>query len=99
MVRTIGFGGAHQGVLVYDTTGGQEMGVLVRGRSEWTPVRLYRQSISQADVSVMFEIIGAGEATIDDVALQLWEPKPTTPIPLRPMIELSAKPGDPSTTR
>ncbi len=75
MVRTLGFGGPHQGLLVYDTIGGQEMGVLVRGRSDWTPVRLYRQSLEESEVNVMFELIGAGEATIDDVQLSLWEPQ------------------------
>ncbi len=86
MVRTIGFGGPHQGLLVYDTIGGQEAGVLVRGRSDWVPVRLYRQSLGESEVSVMFELIGAGQATIDNVRLSLWEPT-ETPIrpPLRPI--------------
>lgn len=75
MVRTLGFGGPHQGVLVYDTMGGQEAGVLVRGTSNWTPVRLYRQTVTETEVHVMFELIGAGEATIDNVQLSLWEPE------------------------
>lgn len=76
MVRTLGFGGPHQGLLVYDTIGGQAMGLLVRGRTQWTPVRLYRQAPVDSEVHVMFEIIGAGEATVDEVQLQIWEPKP-----------------------
>ena len=88
MVRTLGFGGPHQGVLVYDTTGGQEMGVLIRGQATWTPVRLYRQAIGDQEVKVMFELIGAGEATIDEVKLKVWEPKPRPFIPLRPIAEL-----------
>ncbi len=85
-VRTVGFGGPHHGVLVYDTIGGQEAGVLVRGRTDWVPVRLYRQSISDEEVHVMFELIGAGEATIDNVRLSLWEPteRPGSP-PIRPI--------------
>jgi hypothetical protein len=86
-VRTLGFGSPHQGLLVYDTIGGQEMGVLVRGRSDWTPVRLYRQAVEETEVSVMFELIGAGEATIDDVRLSLWEPQDSTPV-LRPLAEI-----------
>ncbi len=74
MVRTIGFGGPHQGLLVYDSIGGQESGLLVRGQSGWTPVRLYRQSLAETEVQVMFELIGAGEATIDEVQLKMWEP-------------------------
>lgn len=97
MIRTLGFGDPHQGLLVYDTLGGQEMGVLVRGRSDWTPVRLYRQSLHEGEVHVMFELIGAGEATIDDVRLSVWEPqpKPTRPI-LRPIAEIQT---DESTRR
>ena len=87
MVRTIGFGGPHQGVLVYDSIGGQPMGVLVRGRSDWTPVRLYRQTIQEGEVSVMFELLGGGEATIDEVKLRIWDPAKETDqgILLRPI--------------
>ncbi len=74
MVRTVGFGQPHQGLLVYDTVGGQESGVLVRGRATWTPVRLYRQTLDDAPLHVMFELIGGGEATIDEVQLRVWEP-------------------------
>ena len=85
MVRTVGFGGPHQGVLVYDGIGGQPMGVLVRGRSDWTPVRLYRQTVAEGPVSVMFELLGAGEAMIDEVTLRVWEPKQDSGIQLRPI--------------
>ncbi len=88
VVRTIGFGAPHQGVLVYDSIGGQEMGVLLRGRSDWTPVRLYRQSLVDGEVTVMFELIGAGEATIDDVRLSVWQPGQIKPTPmLRPITD------------
>ena len=85
MVRTVGFGQPHQGILVYDTIGGQEAGVLVRGRASWTPVRLYRQILDDAPVHVMFELIGAGEATIDEVQLRLWEPSNAPPPSPRPV--------------
>lgn len=97
MVRTIGFGGPHQGVLVYDTLGGQEGGVLIRGRPDWVPVRIYRQSTSDTDVHVMFELIGAGEAKIDNVSLRLWEPsEPRNGPPIRP---IAAKEDTESTKR
>ncbi|WP_146462429.1 hypothetical protein [Rubripirellula tenax] len=82
VVRTLGFGAPHQGVLVYDSIGGQEMGILVRARSDWTPIRLYRQAVSSGEVSVMFELIGAGEATIDDVHLSVWQPQSILPKPV-----------------
>ncbi|TWT91156.1 hypothetical protein Pla52n_66980 [Stieleria varia] len=85
MVRTMGFGNPHQGLLVYDSLGGQEMGVLVRGRTEWTPVRLYRQATEETQVRVMFELLGGGEAVIDEVRVQLWEPKAAPPLPFVPL--------------
>ena len=91
MIQTVGFSGPHQGVLVYDNLGGQEAGVLIRGRSDWTPVRLYRQTAddvtSDTEVQVMFELIGAGEATIDEVQVRLWEPGQQfqAPLPLQPI--------------
>ncbi|QDT04318.1 hypothetical protein K227x_27080 [Rubripirellula lacrimiformis] len=95
VVRTIGFGAPHQGVLVYDSIGGQEMGVLVRGRSDWTPVRLYRQAIDAGEVSVMFELIGAGETTIDDVRLSVWEPESILPKPVPYPIATASNAADP----
>lgn len=97
MVRTVGFGAPHQGLLVYDTIGGQEMGVLVRGRPDWTPVRLYRQVTDQNEIHVMFEVIGAGEAVIDDVQLHLWEPGELTQPARRPIAQKTE--DDPSTRR
>ncbi len=88
VVKTIGFGGPHQGLLVYDTIGGQEMGVLARGRADWTPVRLYRQAEEEMEVHVMFELIGAGEATIDDVQLRIWQPESVAGPILRPIAEI-----------
>jgi hypothetical protein len=90
VVRTIGFGGPHQGVLVYDSIGGQEMGVLVRGQPDWTPVRLYRQSEQETEVHVMFELIGAGEATIDDVQLRLWQPESLERPLMTPIAEIES---------
>jgi hypothetical protein len=85
MVRTLGFGGPHQGLLVYDNLGGQEMGVLVRGESEWTPVRLYRKSTGQTRFRVMAEVIGDGEAVVDEVQVKVWNPEPLPSLPLRPI--------------
>ncbi len=82
-VKTIGFGGAHQGVLVYDTICGQELGVLLKNRPAWTPVRLYRQAERDCEIQVMFELLGAGEVTIDEVELRVWEPNDDPVLPMR----------------
>lgn len=93
VVKTIGFGGPHQGLLVYDSIGGQEMGVLVRGQPDWTPVRLYRQTQDETEVHVMFELIGAGEATIDEVELRLWQPETILQPQMRPIAEVETTPS------
>jgi hypothetical protein len=78
-IRTLGFGGPDQGVLVYDTVAGPELGVLVRAMPSWQSVRIYRQCINEGEVQALFELIGAGEVMIDDVQLRAWEP--STPMP------------------
>ena len=87
-VRTLGFGRPHQGLLMYDSIGGQPMGVLIRGQAEWTNVRLYRQAIKETELHVMFELIGGGEATIDEVELRVWQPDANAPEPaMRPIAD------------
>ena len=83
-LRTLGFGGPDQGVLVHDSIAGPELGVLVRATPQWQTVRLYRQSVSEGEVRVLFELLGAGEVAIDDVQIRPWDPKP------------GAAPGDPA---
>jgi len=87
MIRTLGFGGADQGVLVYDSVGGAELGVLVRNVPTWQPIRLYRQTLAETDVQVMFETIGAGEVMIDDVQVRAWEPSKSETLPMRRIAE------------
>ena len=51
----------------------------------------------EGEVSVMFELIGAGEATIDEIRLSLWDPQPPSMPPmLRPIAEI---PSNESTRR
>jgi len=75
-IRTLGFGGPDQGVLVYDSVAGPELGVLIRATPQWQTVRLYRQTLGDGEVNVLFELIGAGEVTIDDVQVRQWRPSP-----------------------
>jgi len=86
-MRTLGFGGPDQGVLVFDTIGGPELGVLVRATPAWQNVRLYRQTTEEGEVQVLFEAIGAGEVMIDDVQVRSWEPSAIPAIPLRRIAE------------
>ena len=71
------------------------MGVLIRGQADWATVRLYRQATEETEVHVMFELIGGGEATIDEVELRVWEPAAIAPLPqTRPIAD--ADPDTPS---
>jgi len=95
-VRTLGFGGPHQGLLIYDSIGGQPMGVLIRGQADWATVRLYRQATEETEVHVMFELIGGGEATIDEVELRLWQPETIGPQPItRPIVNTGTRTSQP----
>lgn len=83
-VRTgLGFGGADQGILLYDSEGGPSLGVLARQTDGWQTVRLYRVS-GASPIRFMAELAGAGEASIDDFRVSFWQPQqPQTTLPLR----------------
>lgn len=99
MVKTLGFGGTHQGLLAYDTVGGPELGTLIRGRSTWTPVRIFRHSVEGGEVSAVFELLGSGEATIDEVSIRVWEPSVINSTQFRPIAgDIRISPIDPSAT-
>jgi len=90
-IRTLGFGAPYQGVLVYDNLGGPEMGVLVRAAERWTHVRLFRYTPRETPVHVMFEVIGSGEAFIDDVEVANWETVPAASHRFRPISARSSR--------
>ena len=50
-------------------------------------MRLYRQTIVDGEMQVLFEAIGAGEVMIDDVQVRSWEPSTSQSIPLRRIAE------------
>lgn len=85
MVRTLGFTDPHQGLLIYDSVGGQEMGVLVRDQPQWAPVTLFRQVGPNTPLHVMMEVIGGGEAVIDEVQVRTWESVANPTAALRPI--------------
>lgn len=82
-VKTLGFGGPDQGVLIYENVAGPELGVLVRATPQWQDVTLYRQTISEDEVNVIFELIGTGEVAIDDIRVRAWTAKSAEPLPFR----------------
>jgi len=85
-VRTIGFGGPHQGLLMYDSIVGPDLGILVRNQPAWTPVRLYRQTERDGELHVIFEVLGAGEIMVDEVEIRVWEPGQKIDLPVKPVL-------------
>lgn len=84
LVKTVGFAGPHQGLLVYDSIGGPELGIMVRRRPGWTPVQLVRHVAAGSSLSVQFELIGPGEAIVDEVSIRRVEPATAGPA-IRPL--------------
>ncbi|WP_236624934.1 hypothetical protein [Rhodopirellula sp. SWK7] len=85
VVRTLGFANPHQGLLIYDSVGTQEMGVLVSDQPQWTPVTLFRQLGPDSTLHVMMEVIGGGEAIIDNIQVRTWETTANPTALLRPI--------------
>lgn len=73
-LKTLGFGGPHQGLLVYDSDAGSENGMLVRGDANWQTVRMYRVVTSERPFRVTMESLGDGEALIDWISVSAWQP-------------------------
>ena len=86
----MGFAGLERGLLVYDNFGGAELGRLVGPGSQWRPVRLYRFVDPSKPLRVVFEVVGGGEAEIDEFAVYELVPEP--PLPLEPYWQQSAQP-------
>lgn len=85
VVRTVGFGQPHQGLLIHDSIGTQAMGVLVRDRPDWTPVTLVRHAVADQDIEVMIEVLGDGEAVIDEIQVRVWRNEAAPASAMRPI--------------
>ncbi len=85
-VKTLGFGGPHQGLLIYDSDAGSEVGTLIRGDSGWRTVRIYRVITANRSLHVTAETLGAGEALIDSISVSMWQPPATPAAPFFPIV-------------
>jgi hypothetical protein len=85
-VKTLGFGGPHQGLLIYDSDAGSEVGTLIRGDSGWRTVKIYRVITADRPLRVTAETLGAGEALIDSVSVSMWQPPATPAAPFFPIV-------------
>lgn len=91
-IRTLGFGGPFQGVLIYDVASGSELGMLTRSADDWQTVEIFRRVLGE-NAQLSFEVIGAGEVLIRDVNVQVWDETPQDPVRLRPLSAAGANVG------
>lgn len=73
--------GSRDGVLVFDSLGGQDLGVRLLSAETWRQFTLYRVAPADANVTVTFALTGVGEAWIDDVDIAVLDLPRARPAP------------------
>jgi hypothetical protein len=68
-----------EGLLVFDSISGSELGDRVRLTQGWHEFTLYRAVPQSGEMSVTFALTGLGEASLDDLSISLLEPEPIRP--------------------
>ena len=71
--------GSLDGLLVFDSLGGPDLGDRVRNTQGWRKLTLYRVAGRTGELTVTFALTGVGEAWIDDLAVSLLDPEPLRP--------------------
>jgi hypothetical protein len=69
-----------EGLLVFDSIGGPELGDRVRLTQGWREFTLYRAVPQSGDLTMTFALTGLGEASIDDLSVSLLDPDPIRPM-------------------
>jgi hypothetical protein len=72
-------GASDEGLLVFDSLGGVELGDRVRLTQGWREITLYRAVPKSGQLSVTFALTGLGEASLDDLQVSLLDPEPIRP--------------------
>jgi hypothetical protein len=73
--------GGDDGLLVFDSAGGAELGDRIRLTRGWREFTLYRAIPQNGDLAVTFALTGYGEASVDDLSITLLDPDPIRPVP------------------
>lgn len=68
-----------EGLLVFDSIGGPDLGDRIRVTQGWREFTLYRAVPQSGDVTITFALTGIGEASIDDLSVALLDPEPLRP--------------------
>jgi hypothetical protein len=72
-------GGSLDGLVVFDSLSGPELGDRVRGTTGWRELTLYRAVGQTGELTVTFALTGLGEASVDDLAVTVLDPEPIRP--------------------
>lgn len=72
-------GASSEGLLVFDSLGGSDLGDRIRLTQGWRAFTLYRAVPQNGEMTVTFALTGLGEASIDDLAVSILEPEPIRP--------------------
>jgi hypothetical protein len=68
-----------EGLLIFDSLGGSDLGDRIRLTQGWREFTLYRAVPQTGDLTVTFALTGLGEASLDDLSVSLLDPDPIRP--------------------
>lgn len=71
--------GTADGLHVFDSVGGPELGDRIRITQGWREFTLYRSVPENGQLTLTFALTGLGEASIDSVSVHLLDPPPIRP--------------------
>jgi len=69
-LKTLGISSSADGVLIYDSVGGEPLSVRSILSKEWKHFHLYREVPASGRISLSFALTGIGSAFVDDVAIE-----------------------------
>lgn len=72
-------GASDEGLLVFDSLGGPDLGDRIRLTQGWREFTLYRAVGHTGELSVTLALTGLGEASLDDLQISLLDPEPIRP--------------------
>jgi hypothetical protein len=77
MIKTIGrLEKSPEGLLIYDSISGRNLGFRIYEANQWTPFVLYRAVANDAQLQVVFEINGIGTVWVDNFQVELADNAP-----------------------
>jgi hypothetical protein len=72
-------GASTDGLLIFDSLSGSDLGDRIRATQGWRAFTLYRAVPQNGNLTITFALTGLGEASLDDLAVSVLEPEPIRP--------------------